>query len=111
MSIATVPCESNVTLSATGNIRHLCPFKNEVDHGTVTITWTVAGQTLELHALAAWLDEFRDARTSHEDLTSDIATAIAILPGVADVRVATTWDTAGLAVTCTSGASSDAVHG
>lgn len=95
MSLALVPCADPVRVAVTFPVMHLCPFRDEVDEGRVQIAWTVAGSTLELHALAAWLDGFKGDRISHEDVTADIAEHLDGLPGIADVEVSTTWNTAG----------------
>lgn len=106
MSADAVPCTSAVTVTASGPLRHLCPFKDEVDVGTIKLTWTVQTQTVELHSLAAWLEEFSTLRISHEDLTDEIARHLADTPGLTGAQVTTTWNTAGMTVTC---ASNDAV--
>lgn len=89
------PCDAQVAMSYTTPLTHLCPFVDEIDNGTVTITWATAGATLELHALAAWLGEFRTDRMSHEDITESIHDALDDLPGITDVQVITRWSTAG----------------
>lgn len=101
MTPRTVPEPAVVTVTATGPLTHRCPHVDEVDTGTVTVTWTTAGQTIELHSLRAWLDSFADVRTSHEAITAGIETALQ-LPGIVDVAVETTWTTAGMAVAATS---------
>lgn len=93
-----VPCDSEVTLSVSWPLTHLCPHIPEVDNGRIDITWTTRGSTLELHALRAWLNGFAADRISHEDITADIHDHLSALPGVADVQVATRWDTAGAEV-------------
>jgi NADPH-dependent 7-cyano-7-deazaguanine reductase QueF len=101
----TAPCAAQVTVTYTGPLTHRCPFVDEVDNGTTTITWTTAGATLELHALAAWLAQFDELVVSHEDLTARIRTELADQEGIADVAVRTAWTTAGAEVTvgcCTS---------
>lgn len=104
MSI-TVPCDSRVTMTATFPLIHRCPFADEVDEGTVEITWTTEGRTLELHALAAWLHGWDEQAISHEEVTAQIARGLAGEPwlpwvGIADVSVTTRWTTAGGEVTC-----------
>lgn len=94
----TVPCASQVTASYTAPLTHRCPFRDEIDEGAVTVTWTTTGSTLELHALAAWLDGFKDDRVSHEDLTDAIGDHLDALPGITGVEVVTEWATAGARV-------------
>lgn len=98
LSPALVPEESTARVAVEGPLRHMCPHVAEVDDGTVRIEWTCAGQTLELHSLAAYLGSFADERISHEELTRQLRDELAGLHGIADVTVATTWHTAGLAV-------------
>lgn len=93
-----VACESAVTMNATAPLAHQCPYRDEADEGTVEITWTTAGATIELHALAAWIDGFKGDRVSHEDITADIRDHLDSLPGITDVRVRTRWGTAGVEV-------------
>lgn len=68
-----VPVASTAAVTISSPIRHLCPFTDEADAGTVTITWTCRGATLELHSLAAWLDSFADQTISHEELPAAVA--------------------------------------
>ena len=103
MSAAVVPCASVVTMTATGDIRHLCPFEDEVDYGTISVTWTTNGQTVELHSMAQWFREFRDVKISHEELTDHIVSELRLMSGLTDVTVTTTWETAGMQINCTSG--------
>jgi len=102
--LRTEPCSSDVTLTISGPLTHLCPFVEEVDNGTVQITWRTRGQTLELHALRAWLDTFQDQKISHEALTDAIRRRLTQLPGIGDVRVTTRWHTAGFVVAAQRGA-------
>jgi len=90
----TVPCESQVAMTSHHALVHRCPFRDEVDEGRIEIGWTTDGSTLELHALAAWLDGFRHDVISHEDITADIFDHLTAQPGITDVRVVTTWVTA-----------------
>jgi NADPH-dependent 7-cyano-7-deazaguanine reductase QueF len=89
----TVPCDATVTVSATVALTHQCPFRDEVDEGIVTITWTTAGKTLELHALTSWLNGFARTAISHEDLTEEVDERLAALPGIARVYVTSRWTT------------------
>lgn len=99
---ATVPDTSDVTVTATGDLRHRCPHIDEVDQGLTTITWRVEGQTLELHTLAAYLHGFENAALSHEQLTDRIRHDLSSLPGIELTSVTTTWLTAGLEVSCST---------
>lgn len=85
---------------AAGKFRHLCPFVPEEDHGTVRIEWTTCGGTIELHSLRAHLDTYADVKIGHEALTQALRDTIGALPGIEDVEITTTWDTATMAVTC-----------
>jgi len=103
MNITTVPDGSDVVVTVTADVKHRCPFRDEADVGTTDITWRVNGQTVELHSLRGWLDQFIDSGISHESVTNCIAYAVASLDGIEDVTVATHWTTAGMAVTVTGG--------
>lgn len=94
----TVPCDNYVTVTTTSNLRHLCPFKDEIDNGEVTITWRPDGETFELHALAAYLRGYEQSPVSHEAITDRIQLDLSTTPGVTGVRVETTWLTAGFRV-------------
>jgi NADPH-dependent 7-cyano-7-deazaguanine reductase QueF len=94
-----VPCAAKVMLSITGPLTHLCPFVEEVDEGTITITWTTDHHTLELHSVREWLGQFADTTITHEQLTADIRTTLSRLAGIDNVQVVTAWSTAGFAVT------------
>ena len=89
------------TMTVTAPVRHLCPFKDEVDDGTVRITYSLAGRTLELHSLRAWLDTLADRTVSHEDLTRALSDTLTHEHHLADVRVVTEWETAGMHVVVT----------
>lgn len=95
-----IETDADVTMTAGIAVAHLCPFKDEVDNGWVTITWRCDGATLELHALADYLRGFKDARLSHEEVTDRIRHDLAATPGVELVSVETTWGTAGMEVKC-----------
>lgn len=84
-----------VRATASFPLTHECPYRDETDHGTVELTWTVEGRTLELHSVAEWLRTFEGRMTSHEALTARLWAVLAVdltLPGVV---VTTEWDTAG----------------
>lgn len=93
-----VPESSTARVSVHGPMWHLCPHVDEVDEGRVSISWTCAGQTLELHSLADYLREYAGERVSHEELTRQLRDELGGLYGIADVVVSTTWRTAGLDV-------------
>jgi NADPH-dependent 7-cyano-7-deazaguanine reductase QueF len=97
VSVATVPCDAATRVTAAAPVTHLCPHVDEVDEGTVSIAWTTAGATLELHSLAAHLRTYAGQRISHENLTAQVADALT-LPGITDVTVTARFTTAGLAV-------------
>lgn len=80
-------------VKVTGRVVKRCPYKDEQDHGTVTLTFDVPeGDAPELHGLAAYLAGFRTEAISHEDFTRSICLDLPV------VEVRTTWDTAGLSV-------------
>jgi NADPH-dependent 7-cyano-7-deazaguanine reductase QueF len=81
-------------------VTHLCPFRDEVDNGAITILWVVGGaSTFELHALRAYLDSWSDTQVSHEDLTSQVLDFLNSLDGPDVLEVESTWNTAGGEVT------------
>lgn len=100
MSINTVPIEATVTMSATADIQHMCPFVHEVDNGTVVITWEAEGWTIELHSLRAYLNTFSDREISHEELTEEIRAELNGHHGITIESVNTTWRTAGMGINC-----------
>lgn len=91
----TAHCAVNVRATWAGPLVHLCPFADEVDSGNVEISWTTAGATVELHALAAWLETFADRRMLHEDITEEIRAKLAACPRLDRIEVITRWETAG----------------
>lgn len=98
-----VSCPAAVRVTVISTVRHLCPFKTEVDHGTVRISWsTTLGQTVELHALAALLRRYDDTEISHEQWTAEVAAAIETGAEVDGLVVETEWITAGLNVRVSS---------
>ena len=104
----TVPCDNYVTVTAFGPLRHMCPYKDEIDNGTVTITWRPDGETFELHALAEYLRGYEHSPVSHETITDRIQHDLSMITAVAAVRVETSWQTAGFRVRVEAG-ESDAV--
>jgi NADPH-dependent 7-cyano-7-deazaguanine reductase QueF len=102
MSDALVQVDATgVTMTVTAPMVHRCPFKHEVDTGHVSLTWLVDGATLELHTLRVLLDSWREVAISHESLTVALVDELRHL-GVDVVQVVTRWDTAGMAVTCST---------
>jgi len=100
--IVTAPIEATVRMSATADIQHMCPFVNEVDNGTIAVTWTADGWTLELHALRAYLNTFHDREISHEELTEEVRAELSTHHGIKDITVNSTWRTAGMEVQCST---------
>lgn len=100
--VLTVPDSSDVTVTATGDLIHRCPHVNEVDYGTVTITWHVRGETYELHSLAEYLRGFKDADLSHEQITDRIRNDLSAESHIEMVGVESTWQTAGMEVRCST---------
>lgn len=96
-----VPDPSDVTMTATGQLMHLCPHKDEVDTGTVTITWRVGGSTFELHTLRQYLSGFRHSTLSHEQITDRIRHDLSV-EGLDLISVETNWVTADMEVLCST---------
>lgn len=97
----TVACSAPVEMEVTAPLRHLCPFVDEVDSGTVTIRWSTRGGTFELHALGQYLRDWAESTISHEEITDRIFHDLQALR--ADViEVVTTWTTAGMEVRCST---------
>lgn len=84
------------TLTITAPVVKRCPYADEIDHGTVTLVFTVPNgeDGPELHDCAKRLAGFAGSKISHEDFTR----ALACLPDV--IEVVTHWKTAGLDVEC-----------
>ena len=99
-----VPSTADVRVTVTRTVQHRCPYVEESDHGTVEISWTVAGGTVELHSLDAYLDGYADSRISHEDLIDRIRHDLAVLTGITGVTVTGRYTTAGLHVEVTADA-------
>lgn len=99
---SSVPIEAHVRLSAKASIRHLCPFVQEVDNGTLTVAWDADGWTLELHALHAYLGTFAEREISHEELTAEVQAELSSHHGINNVSVTSSWRTAGMEVACST---------
>ncbi len=97
-----VDSDDDVVVTAVAPLVHLCPHVDEVDYGTVTISWRTAGKTIELHSLRAWLQSFSNVVVSHEKITDLIREEVSAPDGLVDVRVATQWRTAGMDVSCST---------
>lgn len=100
--IAGVPSTPGVRVTVTAPIRHLCPFKDEIDDGELTLAWRTDHSTVELHSLRLFLGAFADARISHEEVVSEIWGAMNRVDGIRGVSVSTSWRTAGMEVSCFS---------
>lgn len=94
-----VRCPDAVRVTVVSSARHRCPFKDEVDFGTVRIEWTTSrGETIELHTLAALIAANADTEVSHERWTADLASTISADADVEALVVTSQWTTAGIAV-------------
>lgn len=81
-------------MTVTVGVLKRCPYKDEQDDGTATLTFDVSeGDGPELHELADRLATYRHLVISHEDFTK----LLAGLDGCVSAR--TTWRTAGFEVT------------
>lgn len=80
-----------MTVVVTSPITHLCPFRDEIDHGTVEFTFN--GKAPELHRLAAVLGDYANEAISHESLTAQLGL---FYPEAASI--VTHWITAGCQV-------------
>jgi hypothetical protein len=77
----------------TAPVEKRCPYKDERDVGTVTLTFDVSeGDAPELHDLAAYLKGFEGEALSHEDFTRNVARDLPV------IEARSTWTTAGLSV-------------
>jgi NADPH-dependent 7-cyano-7-deazaguanine reductase QueF len=102
VTVNTVPCDSDITVTTYGPLIHLCPFREEEDLGTIRITWTCAGATFELHSLTEYLSTWEQTRLSHEEITDRIRHDLSAHKGIQVQAVETTWHTAGLEVSCST---------
>lgn len=93
----TVDTPAEVYVTATGSLRHRCPYVDELDEGTVEITWSTLGATFELHALRAYLDQWEDVKVSHEELAAMIRVDLDV-PGLRVTEVVVRFPTANLEV-------------
>lgn len=102
MRFETVPSTSDVEVTVTTPLTHRCPFVDEIDNGTITITWRVDGETFELHSLRHYLNSFADVEISHEGITDLIRHDLSTVPDVELISVSTAWETAGMEVRCST---------
>lgn len=105
MSFVTVAAPHGIAMQATAPARHLCPFVQEKDEGTVTVHWVTEGRTLELHSLRRHLDafaaEYSQTEISHEAYTQRVHDSLTVqghLYGMHITKVETHWETAGMPV-------------
>lgn len=92
-----VQVKAVVDITVYRELRHLCPFKGELDIGRVKIELCSAdGWTTELHSLDEYLQAFAILEISHEELTDVIAV------DTRAIRVTTYWRTAGMEVRCST---------
>lgn len=98
----TVPVEGATRLTATAPIQHMCPFIQEVDNGTITVSWDAQGWTFELHALRAYFNTFAEREISHEELTNEVWHELTGHYGIGNVSVTSSWRTAGMEVLCST---------
>jgi hypothetical protein len=83
-----------VIVTVTANVMKRCPYKQERDYGTATLTFDVplGEDAPELHALAEYLNGFTEQAISHEAFTSAVRRDWPVM------EVKSTWTTAGLSV-------------
>lgn len=92
-----VQVKAVVDITVHAPLRHVCPFRNELDIGQVKLELCSAdGWTTELHSLDEYLRAWSDIKISHEELTDQIAV------DTRAIRVTTYWHTAGMEVSCSS---------
>ncbi len=92
-AVRLVEAREPVRLVVTGPAVKRCPFVDELDEGTVTLTWERSRWLPELHAVALYLDSYRDLHMSHENYVAAVGSDLAC-------HVSSTWTTGGLAVVC-----------
>jgi NADPH-dependent 7-cyano-7-deazaguanine reductase QueF len=96
LSLVHDSSEARVTVRC--GLAHRCPQVEDVDVGTVTISWRCTDVTLELHSLAAYLATWENQKISSEEITMQIRNDLSFLDGLEEIEVSTTWQTAGFAV-------------
>lgn len=95
MRLKTIEVTAGVEVEVIGYLSHLCPFRNEVDRGTITMSWVTAGTNVELHSLHDLLRSYRHVAVSHEEVTVRIADALTEC-GLKNVEVQTHFITSGM---------------
>jgi uncharacterized PurR-regulated membrane protein YhhQ (DUF165 family) len=64
MTIEVVPTSACTRVRVRTKVQHYCPWADETDTDAITIEWTCAGETIELHSLASHLYGYRIATAS-----------------------------------------------
>lgn len=82
-------------VTVTAPVTKLCPYKDEIDAGTATLTFHVQDEAPELHGVARVLGKWASERISHERYSDLLLTAF----GPECVAVRTVWTTGGMEVT------------
>ena len=100
--IETVMASPGLIMTITSPLTHRCPFRDEVDEGTITVTWQTMNGTIELHSLRAYFDSFAGSVISHESMTDMIRRELNRIPSVKALDVVTHWNTAGMDVACST---------
>lgn len=95
--LPAVDCLPSVDVVVVGPLTHRCPYRDEVDEGTVRIEWSTAGSTFELHALRDYLDQWATRKVSHEEIAVAIRDDLDV-PGVENLIVVVDYPTAGFGV-------------
>jgi hypothetical protein len=102
-TLATHPADAPgvLVVARVDDFQHKCPVVDEIDRGNLTVWWVTTDRTLELHSLHDYLDTWEDTATTHEDLVTAIAAALA-WAGVAGTGARFTGRTAGMDVEATA---------
>jgi NADPH-dependent 7-cyano-7-deazaguanine reductase QueF len=101
--LVVVAAPAGAVVTATGEVSHLCPYKDEEDEGTVTIRWRTITSTIELHSLRTYIDLFDEALVSHELLADQFTEDISRLGGIELLDITLRFPTAGFEVTVNFG--------
>lgn len=83
------------TVKITAPVEKRCPYKDEQDEGSLTLTFRVFKDAPELHELAENLSTWTDIPISHEDFTDAV---VRRWHSEGCVSARSTWRTAGLEV-------------
>lgn len=82
-------------VTVTADATKLCPYANEMDEGTVEVTFEVHNSDApEIHLLGAKLEAAYGQARSHEEFTRWVAQSVGA------IRVVTRWRTAGMDILC-----------